>query len=162
MDKITFILSDIKVWTISILYISFEGIINVVYDNTTHYLFNDFTYLRWLVITMILDFVTGLTKAWVNRVPITSKGFRNSVSKVIQYGSFLIITHVLTHFQILGQDNSKFQFLNNIAYTFLILTEIKSVYENAEAINPKLAILKPLIKFIDRILKISKEDIDKS
>lgn len=104
------------------------------------YIFSDWSFLKWLIIVMILDLITGVTKIWVNEglKSITSRGLRDTVSKIIQYGAFLIVTHVLTHFEIGGQVYTDYNWINKIAYEFLIFIEIKSVYENIIKINPKL------------------------
>lgn len=114
------------------------------------YLFSDFTFLKWLVVAMICDLVTGIVKAWNRKEPITSKGLRDTISKCVQYGVFLIITNVLTHYEINGQAVSNFNFgwLTKLAYEFVILIEIKSVYENIVAINPKLDLFKKVFKKI--------------
>lgn len=123
---------------ICMFFLEVTGVFNFI----NKYIFSDVSYLKWLVIVMILDFITGVTKVWVNEglKAITSKGFRCTVSKVIQYASFLIVTHVLTHFQIEDRVNTNYAFLSKIAYEFLILIEIKSVYENIVRINPELNI----------------------
>lgn len=118
------------------------------------YIFEDVTYLKFLVVACVVDLITALTKVWVTQglSAITSRGLRDTISKGIQYGSFLIITHVLTHFQINGESNSQFLWLNKVAYEFLILIEIKSVYENIIKINPKLNFVDTVIKkFLDII-----------
>jgi len=127
------------------------------------YLFSDFSFLEWLVIIMILDFITGVTKVWVREGSqnVTSRGFRDTVSKCIQYGSFLIITHVLTHFQIDGDAVLKnLQWFDKIAFEFLIFIEMKSVYENITTINPKFDYIQvggeKIVIFIERYLKKNK------
>src|ERR1700761_3122949 len=105
------------------------------------YIFSDIGYLKWLLIAMTVDLATGITKVWTNDGwrHITSRGIRDTVSKGIQYGSLLVITHVLTHFTIGGEVlNSGFTWVNKTVYEFLILIETKSVYENLVRINPKL------------------------
>jgi hypothetical protein len=136
---------------LGVVILDFSGIMNFI----SKYLFADFTFLKFLVIACSLDLLTGITKVWVNNgmSAITSRGIRDTVSKAIQYGSFLIITHVLTHFEVGGQTNSEFLWLNKVAYEFLILIEIKSVYENIIKINPKLDFIDGVVK---RILEIFK------
>ena len=112
------------------------------------YLFSDFTFLKWLVIAMVCDLLTGVVKAWNKKEAITSKGLRQTISKCVQYGVFLIITNVLTHYEINGQAVSNFTWLTKLAYEFVILIEIKSVYENIVDINPKLDLFKKVFKKI--------------
>lgn len=125
------------------------------------YIFSDITYLKWLVIVMLLDLITGITKVWVNDgfKAITSKGLRDSLSKVIQYASFLIVTHVLTHYQVGDENNTNFKWLSKFAYEFLILIEIKSVYENLIKINPALDFVTSLINKIKALMQNNTKDI---
>lgn len=104
------------------------------------YIFSDFEFLYWLVLTMILDLITGVAKVWKNEgfSSVTSKGLRDTVSKCIQYSSFLVLSHIVTHLRIDRQlviENSGW--LMRIALEFLIFIEVKSVYENIIAISPR-------------------------
>lgn len=140
---------NLKLW-VATLFLQIEPINHFF----TKYIFADSDYLIWLVIVMGLDFLTGVTKAWKNKEAITSKGFRNTVSKCIQYGSFLVLTHILTHFQVGGENpNVKWEWLERIAYEFLLLVEVKSVYENIVAINPSMDIVKGLAEKIGNLIK---------
>src|ERR1700744_5758834 len=133
-------LLSIKTWA-CLLAINFTMDFTVVGKWFSKYIFDDPGFLKWLLIAMAVDLVTGVWKVIVKDgwAKVTSKGLRDTVSKCIQYGSFLIITHVLTHFEINGiPQNVNFLFVEKIAYEFLILIECKSVYENLIVINPKI------------------------
>lgn len=113
----------------------------------TKYIFSDLGFLKWLVIAMFVDLLSGIGKSikqsgWSS---VTSKGLRDTVTKCIQYGSFLVITHVLTHYTVEGQTSGKLLWLNRVAMEFVILIEVKSVYENIVAINPKLDFVKEVL-----------------
>ena len=127
-----------------------------------HYLFNDPDFLVWLSIAIFLDLVTGITKVLVNQgvVKVTSKAMRATLSKVIQYGSFLIITHVLTNFTVDGKVAiGSLDWIDQGAYKLLLLIEAKSVYENLSAINPKFDFLKIFIEKISEFIpKITKRE----
>lgn len=115
--------------------------LSTIPDFIEKYIFGDFGFAKWLIVTMMIDLLTGITKVWVNEglKKVTSKGLRDTVSKCIQYGAFLIITHILTHFEVNGEVIfGKWDWLSKLAFEFLILIEIKSVYENLTAINPRL------------------------
>lgn len=106
----------------------------------TKYIFSDIGYLKWLITAMIVDLVTGVAKAYSNGglKAITSKGLRDTVNKCIQYGALLIITHVITHYEIGGEAVTNLQWINKLAMQFILLIEVKSVYENVIAISPSL------------------------
>lgn len=139
-----------------IAYVTFAPIMAFI----ERYMFNDWSYLKFLVIACTLDFITGVTKVWVvqGSAFITSKGFRDSVSKIVQYGAFIIITHVLTHFEVGGVKYIQLDWLDSAAYIALILIEGKSVYENIVAINPKMDFLRPLIKKLDDLIEKGKNN----
>ena len=151
---------DVKLWllagSITLLQrINFSG-----NEWFSKYIFSDLSFLKWMTIVMMIDLITGITKVWKNegRSKVTSKGLRDTVSKCIQYGSFLIITHILTHFEIDGKIAlPNMDWINSMAYKFLLIIEIKSVYENIVAINPKLDFMSSLI---DKILLSIKQNRD--
>jgi|SRR5690606_4459692 len=126
------------------------------------YIFSDSEYLVWLLIAVMLDLITGVTKAIVRGglKHVTSRGLRMTVIKFIQYGAFLIITHVLVHFTVNGISVSPLAFIDSWAFSLLILIEVKSVYENIVAINPKLDFIRPLIERISAALKTG-ENVEK-
>lgn len=124
------------------------------------YIFNDVGYLKWLTIAMFIDLLTGVTKVWVNDgwKQITSRGLRDTVSKCIQYGGFLFITHLITHFEVNGVViNQNFDWINKVAFEFLMLIETKSVYENLVKINPKLDFVKFLVEKIYKAYKTKEQ-----
>jgi hypothetical protein len=124
------------------------------------YIFSDGEYLVWLLIAVMLDLITGVTKAIVQNgiSHVTSRGLRMTVIKFIQYGAFLIITHVLVHFTVNGKTVSPLAFIDTWAFSLLILIEVKSVYENIVAINPKLDFIGPLIEKISEAIKTKRTD----
>ncbi len=125
-------------------------------DFIQKYLLADLDFGKWLILTMSIDLLTGLNKVWSNDglSAITSKGLRDTVSKCIQYGSFLIVTHILTHFEIGGEVIFKnYAWVTKLAFEFLIFIEIKSVYENIRDTNSsKLEFLSTLAKKAVEIL----------
>lgn len=152
--KLMYYLSNIKLWFGLLILDIFTQLLQF----TNKYLFSDITYLKFLCVACFLDLLTGITKVWATQGyrAVTSKGLRDTVIKFIQYGSFLIITHVLTHFEVNGEAFTTFAWLDKLAFEFLILIEIKSVYENIIAINPKFDFMKDVIKKIEAIIKPKK------
>lgn len=150
-------LMNIKIWCAALLLQ-----INPISDFVGQYLFSDFQYLKWLVISMVLDLLTGIAKVVKKEgwKAVTSKGLRDTVVKCVQYGAFVVITHVLTHFQIGGeQQMGNMEWLTKLAFEFIILIEIKSVYENIVAVNSKFDFVAQLVKkLIDLLPKKYKGD----
>lgn len=123
----------------TLLFLDLSGIMQFV----TKYLFADLNYLKFLVIACIFDLITGVWKVIVTQgiKKITSRGLRDTITKIISYGSFLFMIHLLTHFEISGSTantGKAMEWLNKAALEFLIMIEIKSIYENIVVINPKL------------------------
>lgn len=140
---ILFAIADLKLWFTAFL-LQLEPINNFI----VRYLIADTGFLKWLFIAMMLDLITGIAKAWSKKESITSKGLRDTIVKFIQYGSFLIITHVVTHYEIAGVAVSNYSWVNKFALEFILLIEAKSVYENIVAINPKFDFIKTTLEKI--------------
>lgn len=134
--KTSFLLSvtNMKVWFAAILIQ-----ITPVGEFISKYMFNDFGFLKSLVIVMTLDLITGIAKVWKNEgaKAITSKGLRDTIIKFIQYGAFLIVAHVFTHYQIGGEPHRDLEWVNKLAKEFILIIEVKSVYENIVRINSR-------------------------
>lgn len=140
--------------------LSVSGAWGIVSAFTHKYIFDKPEYLIWLIIALSCDLLTGIAKVWVHEghKAITSKGFRMTVVKFIQYGVFLIITHVLSNVQV--GDNTPFAFVKDWACLLLLLIEIKSVYENITAIDNRLDFINPVIKKLGEFIN-TKKDLEK-
>lgn len=154
-------LIDLKIWISTSLLFILQALPIEPIKWIQKYIFNDFSFLKWLMIVMAIDLVTGITRVWKNQglKAVSSRGLRDSVTKVVQYGAFLIVTHIVTHFEIGGQvafPNA--EWVNKMAYEFLIVIEIKSVYENIIRINPKLDFMKDVIDTILTTLKTKRDN----
>lgn len=137
-------LLNFKIWLVALCLQ-----IGPIHTFITKYLFSDIGFLKWLILVMFLDLLTGIAKVIKKEGlrGVTSKGLRDTVSKCIQYGAFVIITHILTHFEINDQVQVKNAgWLSELAYEFIILIEIKSVYENIVALNEKFDFVPSVIK----------------
>lgn len=149
-------LSNIKLWAACGV-VQLASIQPAINDFITKYIFSDFTFLKYLAIAVVIDLITGIAKAWAKKEAVTSKGLRDTIVKFIQYGSFLIITHVLSSFEVNGQPVSNMAWISKLAYEFIMLIEIKSVYENIVAINPKLDLFEKVFKKIADAIKDDKK-----
>lgn len=132
--------TDFKLWLLTALFAPAVHSIN-------KYLFNDWGFIKWLLILMFLDLFSGLWRSKLEGNLITSKGLRDTVTKFIQYGVFLIVIHVLMNFEIDGHPVRIFSWMDDAAYTFLMVIEAKSIWENITKVRPKL----DLNYFIERI-----------
>lgn len=122
--------ADLKVWT-------FTFVFTPIVAFTEKYLFADWQFLKWLALFMILDLITGIAKAWHNKQAITSYGFRRTVVKAVQYGTFLVVMHILDNFEIDGERTEMFGWIVTGAYSFLMGVEGKSILENIVALDDR-------------------------
>lgn len=99
------------------------------------YLYNDWNFLSSLLILMALDIVTGVAKAYKLGKIVTSTGLRDTLIKVFQYGVSLIVIHILVSFQIDGEEVSILDYADEAGYTFLIVIEAKSIFENLHVVD---------------------------
>ncbi|MGC4058186.1 MAG: phage holin family protein [Chitinophagaceae bacterium] len=133
-----------------LLNVAKTGAVAVIVAAFQKYIFHDIEYLKWLMILVALDLLTGITKVWAKEGfnAITSKGMRMTIVKFIQYGAFLVVTNVLTSFTINGKEASPVAFVGDWAFILLILIEAKSIYENIVYMNPKLDFINSIIQKI--------------
>lgn len=104
------------------------------------YLFNDWEYLRWLVVLVAIDTLLGITYAWKTN-QFSSYGFSKVIVKMLLYGCCLVVINVLTRFTIAGETPALMADLASwFAYfllTVLMLREAISVFENIAKIEPR-------------------------
>jgi len=120
------------------------------------YLTSDVGYIKWLGVAMAIDLITGITKVVVTEgyKAVTSRGIRDTVTKAITYGAFIIITHLVTHFEVKGEVvNNGWSWIDAKVCEFLMIIEGKSVYENIIKISPSLDFIKYLVDKITMLLK---------
>jgi len=122
--------ADIKIW-------AFTFVFTPIVTFTEKYLFADWQFLKWLALFMILDLITGILKAWHKKQAITSYGFRRTVVKAVQYGTFLVVMHILDNFEINGERTEMFGWIVTGAYSFLMRVEGKSILENIVTLDDR-------------------------
>lgn len=111
--------------------------------------------LFYMGVAILIDFITGIAKAKLLRIARTSKGYRKTVSKFIQYGGALAIGVVLAN---IGEgpanDPTKVMiaYFNNALIIFIIYIEVTSVFENLYAMDQKSVFSKYFISPMLRIL----------
>jgi uncharacterized membrane protein len=113
--------------------------------------------LIWLGLAMILDLITGVSKAIRNNVPRTSTGFRQTVVKFIQYGGAIAIGIILANISEFNKDESSewiYKYFSNTMLLFMIYIEIKSVFENLIEISPDSDFTRFFLKPIHDLLSI--------
>lgn len=79
---------------------------------------------------IVADFILGIYAAYKANEPITSAGFRRTISKILVYEIAICLAYVAQHFLL----NDSIQ-ISNIVAGFVGLTELKSCLENLNAIS---------------------------
>ena len=109
-------------------------------------------------ILLILDFLTGITKAIVKK-DIESRVMKKGIVKIGTYAVILIIGHrlsLLKENEIVGIIT---EFIANGMYLMIVLTESISCLENVEEVCEKYKIDIPVIRVLAKILKKKVEKI---
>jgi hypothetical protein len=116
----------------------------------------NFNELLWLAVLVGLDFLTGVIKAYIRDGygSITSKKMRDTVFKVTQYGAFLIAMHVLVNkFEHFSSGVDAGDFILYYSHIFLLLIEVKSIFENISAVNSNFMFLRQLNSLLESPLQ---------
>lgn len=99
------------------------------------YVFDDWNFLGFLIVAMIIDTATGVSASLVARSH-NSRQMRQLFRKLNEYGAALVLLHLLCSIEVDGQKLQHIIFaygrvgLKYFVYTSLIWTEVKSVDEN--------------------------------
>lgn len=115
--------------------------------------------LVWLFVVMVLDLITGIAKAITKGEKRTSKGYRQTISKFIQYGGAISVSVILSNLKEFEDSKTSEVYTRVIEYftsglvMFIIMIEIKSVLENLEDISPDSDFTRYFIRPINKILE---------
>lgn len=104
-----------------------------VWDTLGRFVAVDVDLAALLVLLVAIDFVTGLLSAYRRRVPVSSRGLRQTIVKVVEYALFcLTCTAVGNTLGAAGIPllSAGFLYLGPLGYAFCILTEARSIFEN--------------------------------
>jgi len=105
--------------------------------------------VAWMCAALVIDLITGITRAIVDDETRTSEKYRNTLGKVIQYGGALIIGVILTSMakhHADGLNPEVLNYFNNSLVSFIIFIEITSTMENMYTISPKSKFSKYFVK----------------
>lgn len=113
------------------------------------YIFNDWEFIGFLIVLIALDTITGVWKHYKLNT-VSSQGFGRFMVKVIVYGIFLIVVHVLGNFSDKPLVEEIFSWVDTLCYGAIVVRESISIIENLGAIQPGLIpvwVLKKLKQF---------------
>lgn len=118
--------------------------------------------IAWMCVALIIDLVTGVARAIVDKKTRTSQGYRETLGKIIQYGGALIIGIILSSLakhHADGLDPKILEFFNSFLVIFIIFIEVTSTMENLYAISPDSKFSKYFVKPILGILTFNLEHL---
>ncbi|MCA8831965.1 bacteriophage holin [Hymenobacter pini] len=113
------------------------------------YLFDDWQFLGFLMVLIVVDTITGVFRSWRQR-QVSSRAFSRIFTKVLIYLALLVLAHVMTNFTVHGKVNVLFQWFDTFIYSAMMAREALSLLENLAGIEPTLipkALLKRLAQF---------------
>lgn len=111
--------------------------------------------LGWVFVAVLIDFLTGILKAKLNKQILTSGGFRQTSVKCLQYLGLIIGGIILGNS--VNEDNELLLWINDGLLLFIIYVEVYSIFENLYAMNPDSKVSKLVFKPAMRILTIGLE-----
>jgi phosphate starvation-inducible membrane PsiE len=116
--------------------------------------------LAWMSIAMVVDFATGVIKSVILKVPRTSKGYRETLSKFLQYAGAIIASFILsngiTKTNLINADNHSaiMHYMNDSLIIYIIYIEITSVFENLYACDQQTKFARFVITPVLRLLTL--------
>lgn len=113
----------------------------------------DISLLCWVFIAMLLDFLTGITKAIVLNQARTSSGYRKTIIKFTQYAGAIAVGIVLGNS--LPPDNIIVEYVNSALLILLIYIEATSILENLYAMDNSSVFSKYFISPLLRVLTMT-------
>ena len=117
-----------------------------------------FDLLLVMLISIIIDFITGVIKASVLKVKRTSEGYRRTIVKFMQYGGAVSIGMLLSYLveKNVSLDGLKtyINYFGDGLIIFIILIEITSILENIYAVDNTTPFSKYFIQPLLKILTI--------
>ena len=112
-----------------------------------------------LLVVMIADYVSGMTKAWMNAELSSRVGIKGIVKKCC-YALVIIVAScvdwlVAAGLSAVGQDIGKSYYFGILVTVWLIINELISILENLSQIGV------PLPGFLEKAVKRLKNSVDK-
>lgn len=117
-----------------------------------------------LTALLVLDLLTGVTKSVLAKKAVTSRGFRQTLVKFIQYGSALmigIVLSIMAEVKSMGLLEQLVPYLNDGMASFIIYIEIVSILENLIEMNAASKITRIVFKPLHKIITFQFNQIEK-
>lgn len=113
------------------------------------------TMLGWVFFAVLVDFMTGVLKAKLNKQLLTSGGFRQTSIKCLQYIGLIVGGIIIGN--AFEKQSDIVAWVNDGLLIFILYVEVYSIFENLYAMNPNSKVAKMIFKPAMRILTIGLE-----
>jgi phage-related holin len=122
------------------------------------YIFADWEFMKFLLVLVAIDTMLSLYRHYHSN-SINSKRFAIIIPKLIGYLLLLILSHVIVHFTVEGEQNSLFAWFQTFCYSAIIVREALSILEHFSLLFPSI-VPKTILKRLRTIEKGGFADID--
>lgn len=101
------------------------------------YFFDDWEFLKYLLVVMLIDWAWGFGLAWKTRT-VSEEGFQKFGKKLAEYGTLLILGHVANHIRSAGEPITILGYFTTTIHGYLFVREAISILEKIARVSPKL------------------------
>lgn len=122
------------------------------------YIFADWEFMKFLLVLVAIDTLLSLYRHY-NSKTVNSKRFAIIIPKLIGYFLLLILSHVIVHFTVEGEQNSLFAWFQTFCYSAIIVRESLSILEHFSLLFPSI-VPKTILKRLRTIEKGGFADVD--
>lgn len=123
------------------------------------YVFNDWEFVKFLVVLMIMDTVLGFAYHLIKH-NFSVEGFEKIFIKLLCYGAALIVAHNLSSFTINGDPVQSFNWFRVLICTALMVREGLSIFKMIDRLSPSLVSprIKKYLKYYDETGEFPKDN----
>lgn len=101
------------------------------------YFFNDWEFLKFLLVAILVDSIWGFGLAWKSRT-VSLEGFQKFGKKLAEYGTLLVLGHILLNARSGGESITVLSFFTTTIHAYLLVREGISILEKLAQTSPKL------------------------
>lgn len=101
------------------------------------YFFDDWEFLKFLLVAMLIDWIWGFALAWKARA-VSQEGFQKFGKKLAEYGTLLILGHIMLNARSGGDPITVFGYLTTTIHGYLLVREAISILEKIARVSPSL------------------------
>ncbi len=122
------------------------------------YVFADWEFMKFLLVLVAIDTALSFYQHYQSH-SINSKRFALIIPKLIGYFILLILSHVIVHFTVEGEQNSLFGWFETFCYSAIIVRESLSILEHFSLLFPSI-VPKTILKRLRTLEKGGFADLD--